>query len=186
MTGTAWVRQVAPERAYRAGVSGARTLWEEGHEPGRQVVALGLALTLTVVVLDIGIGGGVGLVFDLAFVAVCLALALLVRPEDFFTVGVLPPLIMLATFVLVAVSHRDALAPHDHGLVHPVVTGLADHAVALGVGYAACLACLAVRDQVGTRRRSDSRRRRPAAPPRGRPPTSRSPWSARPGSRRPR
>ena len=49
-------------------MSRARTLWEEGHEPGRQVVALGLALALSVVALDVGIGGRVGLFFDLAFV----------------------------------------------------------------------------------------------------------------------
>ncbi|WP_157544945.1 DUF6542 domain-containing protein [Nocardioides halotolerans] len=130
-------------------MSGARTLWQEGHEPGRQVVALGLALTLTVAVLDLGIGGRVGLLFDLAFVAVCVALALLVRPQDFFTVGVLPPLIMLAVFVLVAISQPVAIASDDDGLVRTVVTGLSHHAVALGVGYAACLLCLAVRDQSG-------------------------------------
>ena len=131
-----------------ADVSGARTLWEEGHEPGRQVVALGLALALTVAVLDVAIGGRVGLVFDLAFVAVCLAVALLVRPEDFFTVGVLPPLIMLVVVVLVALWQQVAVAPAAHGLGPAVLTGLARHAVALGIGYAGCLAVLAVRDQV--------------------------------------
>jgi hypothetical protein len=112
------------------------------------MVALGLALTLTVAVLDVGIGGRVGLFFDLAFVAVCLTLAMLVRPEDFFTVGVLPPLIMLVVFVLVGVSHRIAIAPDGDGLVRAVITGLSHHAVALAIGYAGCLLCLAVRDQV--------------------------------------
>jgi hypothetical protein len=134
-------------------VSEARTLWEEGHEPGRQVVALGLALVLTVVVVDIGVGGRVGDFFDVAFVAVCLAVALLVRPEDFFTVGVLPPLIMLVVFGLVAAAQPVAIADRDDGVVQAVVTGLSHHAVALGVGYAACLACLAIRDQVLNRRR---------------------------------
>ena len=117
-------------------------------------MALGLALALSVVALDIGFGGRVGLFFDLAFVAVCLALALLVRPEDFFTVGVLPPLIMVAVFVLVAISHRVAIASGDDGLAHAVVLGLSHHAVALGVGYAGCLTCLAIRDQVSRSRRS--------------------------------
>jgi len=128
-------------------VSGARTLWEEGHEPGRQVVALGLALTLSVAVLETAVGGRVGVVFDLAFVGVCLAVALLVRPQDFFTVGVLPPLIMLTVFVLVGLWHRVALVPGDHGLGQAVLSGLAHHAVALGVGYAACLVLLAVRER---------------------------------------
>jgi len=128
-------------------VSGARTLWEEGHELGHQVAALGFAVALTVASLDLTIGGEVGRVFDLAFVAVCLLVALLVRPEDFFTVGVLPPLIMLTVLVLVGISHRAAIAAGDSGLVQAVVTGLAHHAAALGVGYAGCLLCLAVRER---------------------------------------
>ena len=45
-----------------------------------------------------------GLFFDLCFVAICLAAALMVRPRDFFTVGVLPPLLMFGTMVLVALN----------------------------------------------------------------------------------
>jgi hypothetical protein len=129
-------------------VSEARTLWEEGHEPGRQVVALGVALALTVVAVDVSLGGGVGPVFDVAFVGVCVLVALLVRPEDFFTVGVLPPLIMLGVFALLAASRPVAIADRGDGVVAAVMTGLAHHAVALGVGYALCLACLVVRDRV--------------------------------------
>ena len=140
-------------------MSGARTLWEEGHEPGRQVVALGLALSLTVAVLDVTIGGRIGTGFDLGFVAVCLAVALLVRPEDFFTVGVLPPLLMLAVVVLVGLWERVAIAPTADGLGPAVLGGLAGHAVALGVGYAGCLVFLAVRDQVGRADRRTGRGR---------------------------
>ena len=111
------------------------------------MVALGFALTLTVVVLDIALGGRVGLLSDLGFVAVCLTVALLVRPADFFTVGALPPLIMLVVFVLVGASDRGAVGRDGDSLPQAVVSGLSQHAVALGVGYAACLLCLAVRDQ---------------------------------------
>jgi hypothetical protein len=124
------------------------------------VVALGLALCLTVVVLDVGIGGRVGLFFDLGFVAVCLTVALVVRPEDFFTVGVLPPLIMVTVLVLVSTWRRVAVAGDGDGLLGAVVVGLSHHSVALGVGYAACLLCLAVRDQVT---RADQRVRRSGA-----------------------
>ena len=31
----------------------AKTVWEQGHEPGRQLVALGLAVALSVVALDL-------------------------------------------------------------------------------------------------------------------------------------
>jgi hypothetical protein len=109
-------------------VSSARTVWEEGHEPGRRVVALGLALALTVTVLDLA-----------------------VRPEDFFTVGVLPPLIMLTVFAILAVTRPGTIAHPRDGVVQAVVSGLSTHAVALGVGYGLCLACLAVRQRFVSR-----------------------------------
>src|SRR4051812_13025408 len=104
------LRRGPGRQPYRGGVSEARTLWGEGHELGHQVAALGFATALTVASLDMTIGGRVGLFFDLAFIGVCVLVALLVRPEDFFTVGVLPPLIMAAVFTLVAVARPVALA----------------------------------------------------------------------------
>jgi len=126
-------------------VSQARTLWEEGREPGYQVVALGLAVALSVTVVDLARADRVTALFDVVFVLVCVALALLVRPADFFTVGVLPPLVMGAVFVLVGLTEPAAIAHPDDGLVQAVISGLSTHAVALGVGYALCLGCLAVR-----------------------------------------
>jgi hypothetical protein len=127
------------------GVSRGRTLWEEGTEPGYQMVALGLAVTLSVAVLDLWRADRVTALFDLAFVVACAAVALLVRPHDFFTVGVLPPLIMLTVFTLVALRDPAAIAHAKDGLVQAVISGLSTHALALGVGYALCLAVLAVR-----------------------------------------
>ncbi|WP_253943901.1 DUF6542 domain-containing protein [Nocardioides marmotae] len=128
----------------------ARTVWEEGREPAFAVVALGLAVALTAVVLDVWLFGDVGLLFDLAFVALCVALALRVRPADFFVVGVLPPLLMLVVFVLLGSTRPDTIAePHD-GAVQAVVSGLSTHSAALVSGYLLCLACLFVRQRVLT------------------------------------
>jgi hypothetical protein len=126
-------------------VTPARTLWEEGREPGRQVEALGVALALTFVVVDLALVGRVSLFFDLCFVATCLTAALLVRPRDFFTVGVLPPLLMLGTMVLVALNGTQVIADRHDSVVQAVITGLAHHSVALFVGYAVCLAILVLR-----------------------------------------
>lgn len=131
-------------------VTHARTLWEEGREPGRQVVALGVALALTIVVVDMVLVGRVSLFFDLAFVAICLALALAVRPTDFFVVGVLPPLIMVGVFVLLGATHPGAIADPTDGVVQAVVSGLSHHSGALVAGYVLCLGVLAVRQKVGT------------------------------------
>lgn len=132
-------------------MSHTRTLWEEGREPGRQVVALGSALALTAVVVDLALVGRVSLFFDLFFVALCVALALLVRPTDFFTVGVLPPLIMVGVFTLLGLSRPGVIAdPHD-GVVQAVVSGLSHHSGGLVAGYVLCLACLAVRHRIAAR-----------------------------------
>lgn len=128
-----------------------RTLWEEGREPGRQVVALGLALALTAVVVDQALLGQVGLFFDICFVLICVAMALAVRPRDFFTIGVLPPLLMGAVFILLGATRPATIADPSDGVVQAVVTGLGHHAGALITGYVLCLAILAVRHRVLSR-----------------------------------
>lgn len=125
-----------------------RTLWEEGREPGRQVVALGLALALTAVVIDQALFGKVGLFFDICFVLICVATALAVRPSDFFTVGVLPPLLMGTVFTLLGLTRPEVIADEGDGVIQAVVSGLGHHAGALVTGYVLCLAILAVRHRV--------------------------------------
>lgn len=132
-----------------------RTLWEEGHEPGREVAALGVALALTAAAVDLLLTGRAGVLFDLGFVALCVALALAVRLPDFFTVGVLPPLLMLSTFLLLAMSRAESIAQPDDGLLQAVVSGLSHHSVALVLGYVLALGVLAVRQRVALLRESD-------------------------------
>jgi hypothetical protein len=138
-------------------VSQRRTLWEEGREPGRQVVALGLALALTAVVLDRAVFGQVGLFFDVCYVLVCAAMALAVRPQDFFTIGVLPPLLMVVVFTLLGATRPDVIADPSDGVIQAVVAGLGHHAAALVVGYGVCLAILAIRHRVLNQARRPAR-----------------------------
>lgn len=126
-------------------MSNTRTLWEEGRRPGRQVVTLAVLAALVVVVLDLVLTGRISLVFDLAFIAICLAAAFSVRPRDFFVVGVLPPLLMLATILVLAVVSPGAVAQPVDGLIQAVVSGLAHHAGGLSAGYGLTLIILALR-----------------------------------------
>ncbi len=135
-----------------------RTLWEEGRESGREVVALGFALALTVLIVDVATSVRVGLLFDLFFVALCIALALAVRPDDFFVVGVLPPLLMGGLFVLLAITRPAAVGQPDDGMVQATVSGLSHHSVALMVGYALCLGVLYVRQRVAAIREAEAER----------------------------
>lgn len=132
--------------------SRSRTLWEEGDRAGHEVAALTVALLLTAMTLDLVLGGTVGLLYDLAFVTVCTAAALLVRPAEFFTVGVLPPLAMLVTVALLAVAEPGSIAHAQDGVVQATVSGLSGHAVALVIGYLTCLGVLAVRNQAQAKR----------------------------------
>ena len=129
----------------------ARTLWEEGRQPGHEVVSLSAALVMSAVTLDLWLGSGLTLFFDLCFVAVCVVAALAVRPTDFFTVGVLPPLLMVTVCLLLAFSDTDVLARPEDSIVQAVVTGLAHHSVALLAGNLVCLAVLVVRQRVSRR-----------------------------------
>ncbi len=122
-----------------------RTLWEEGREPGRDVAALTFAVLLTALVVDLLLSHRLGLLFDLTFVTLCVAAALTVRPPDYFTIGVLPPLAMLATMLLLAVAEPGSVAHATDGVVQATITGLSGHAVALVTGYLLCLGLLAVR-----------------------------------------
>lgn len=133
-----------------------RTLWEEGRESGREVVALGFALALTVAGLDVATGVRVGVLFDLCFVVLCIALALAVRPDDFFVVGVLPPLLMGGLFALLAVAEPASIGDAGDGLVQATVSGLSHHSFALMAGYALCLGVLFVRQRVAAVREAEA------------------------------
>ena len=123
------------------------SVWTHGREPGRQVVVLGVAVALTVVVLDLLLVGEISLFFDLWFVVLCLALAVWVRPDGFFTIGVLPPLMMAGVFALVGAVSPEAVAHPDDSVVQAVVSGLATHSGALVAGYLLCLGTLLLRQR---------------------------------------
>jgi multisubunit Na+/H+ antiporter MnhC subunit len=89
--------------------------------------------------------GRIGVLFDVVFVLVCVAAALWVRPRDFFSIGVLPPLLLGFTVVVLAVVDRAAVAKAGDPVVQAVVSGLAHHALALVIGYALTLVVLALR-----------------------------------------
>ena len=104
------------------------------------------AVVATIVVTLVNLlFGRIGVVFDVAFVLICLGAALWVRPRDFFSIGVLPPLLLAFTVVVLAIVDRAAVAKAGDTFVQAVVSGLAHHALALVIGYALTLAVLALR-----------------------------------------
>lgn len=136
------------------------SVWADGLEPGRQAVTLGIAAALTIVAVNVALVGELSLFFDLCFIVLCLGLALVVKPHDFFTVGVLPPLMMLAVFTLLGAVAPATIADKGDGVIQAVVSGLAHHSGALVAGYALCLGTLALRQR--SRRRGSPAPDRPA------------------------
>jgi hypothetical protein len=140
-----------PSRAARTpprgtpGTTRRRTLWEEGHHPGRRVVCVAALVLAVAVGIDLLLGDELGSFFDLCFVLVCTAAALAVRPRDFFTVGVLPPLLLAVTVAALAFLDPGAIARADDVVVQAFVSGLAHHALALVLGYALTLTVLGLR-----------------------------------------
>jgi hypothetical protein len=137
---------------YREGMS-APTLWEEGRWSGRRVTRFSVLVCTLLVVADVLLTGRLGRVFDSGFIVLCVGMALAVRPQDFFRVGVLPPMLLLGLAVALGLVHRTAIAERGDGFVQSVISGLAHHSGALMAGYALALAVLGIRARVARRHR---------------------------------
>lgn len=109
------------------------------------MATLSALAAILVVMVDLMLSDQLSLFFDLAFVGLCVAAALAVRPRDFFVVGVLPPLLMFGTVLVLALVSRSSIADEVDGLIQAVVSGLAHHAGALVAGYGLALGILALR-----------------------------------------
>ncbi|MGZ4494713.1 MAG: DUF6542 domain-containing protein [Nocardioides sp.] len=144
------------------GTARRRTLWEEGRQPGRLVTHVAVLAAAGLVALDLALTHEISWLFDVGFVLVCVAAALAVRPRDFFPVGVLPPLLMAAVVLALALFVRTAVADAEDGLVQSFVSGLAHHAGALVTGDGLTLVVLALR-QVALRNAGTLRGHRPRA-----------------------
>jgi mannose/fructose/N-acetylgalactosamine-specific phosphotransferase system component IIC len=103
------------------------------------------AVVVAAIGLDLVVFGRLGLPFDVVFVLTCVSAALAVRRQDFFAVGVLPPLLMAAVVVVLAAIARGVVADRGDVLPQAVVSGLAHHSGALVAGYALTLLMLALR-----------------------------------------
>lgn len=90
-----------------------------------------------------------GIFFGICFVLASLTAALTVRSDGFFTVGILPPLLLLGVLTAVASIRPSAIdAPglaDDAGLVQRVIAGVVSQAAALVIGHGLAIAVLGVR-----------------------------------------
>jgi hypothetical protein len=148
---------------YLEGVS-APTLWEEGRWSGRRVTRFSMLVSALLVAAEIVAAGRLERIFDSGFIVLCVGMALAIRPQDFFRVGVLPPMLLLAVCVGLGIGRRDAIAAADDGFVQSVISGLAHHSGPLLAGYALALAVLGIRSRVARRHRDRAHSKRETSP----------------------
>ena len=146
---------------YREEVS-APTLWEEGRWSGRRVTRFSTLVSALLVAADLVVTGRLERIFDSGFIVLCVGMALAIRPQDFFRVGVLPPMLLLGICVLLGLGHRAAIASSGDGFVQSVISGLARHSGPLLAGYALALVVLAIRSRVLRRQAHSNRDGSPA------------------------
>jgi hypothetical protein len=142
----------------------APTLWEEGRWSGRRVTRFSMLIATLLVAADLGATGRLERIFDSGFVVLCVGMALAVRPQDFFRVGVLPPMLLLTICLALGIGHRAAIAGSGDGLVQSAISGLAHHSGPLLAGYALALAVLGIRARVARRRSARPHSKRVASP----------------------
>jgi hypothetical protein len=142
----------------------APTLWEEGRWSGRRVTRFSMLVSTLLVAADVAATGRLDRVFDSGFIVLCVGMALAVRPQDFFRVGVLPPILLLAISVVLGLVRRDAIAAPGDALVQSVISGLAHHSGPLLVGYALALAVLGIRSRVARRHPDRAHSKRDGSP----------------------
>ena len=147
---------VEPSAAERFGAARAaspapaRTAPWVGAEPPQAVVLLGAAGAMAVLaVLEMVVLGHIGVLVGLGFVVVCVGAALVVRAEDLFTAGVLPPLLMLGLLLAVSLLHPAGIAVRaldpGAGTVQVLIAGFVAQAGALVVAHMLALAVVGLR-----------------------------------------
>ncbi len=140
-------------------VVSAPTLWEEGKSAGGRVAWLAAGGCAAIVLIDLALFDHLGPLFDIGFVLVGITAALAVRPRDFFTVGVLPPFLLLGVLAVLAVVQPGAVAGADDGIGQALVAGLAHHSGALFAADVNVLVVIGIRVRIRMVRRDRTARR---------------------------
>ncbi len=111
----------------------------------RGMVTLGVVATGAITLLDL-VDGHLGFLFSLGFVLVVVTLALAVDVRDLFPAGMVPPVLLLASLLLLAVLVPSAVSVDgvaaDAGLVTRYIATVVHHGLTLVVGQGLALAVI--------------------------------------------
>lgn len=107
--------------------------------------ALALALVTAVDLLD----GRLGVAFSVAFVLICLSAATAVRADGFYTVGVLPPVLIVTALLIVSAIAPHAIVierlPPDTGVFGRTLSATIAQGVPMMIGHGLAIAMIVAR-----------------------------------------
>ena len=127
----------------------AKAPWVGAEPPQRLVIAAAAAVLVLAATLEILVRGEVGLLTGLSLVLVSIGAALLMRPAELFTAGILPPLLTLGLLIGIAVVFPQGIGVRSldpaAGTAQVAIAGFVDLAGALVVAHALALLLVGMR-----------------------------------------
>lgn len=98
-----------------------------------------------VTILDL-VNGELGFPFSLGFVLIVVTLPLAIDVRELFPAGVLPPLLLLGTLLVVCIVRPEAISVDglaaDAGLFTRYLASVIDHGLTLAIGHALAIAVI--------------------------------------------
>lgn len=111
----------------------------------RGMVTLAVVTMAGITALDL-IDGRIGVIFSLGFVLVVVTTAMAVDVRELFPAGVLPPVLLFATLLLLSIGFASAVAVEgadaDAGLITRFLGAVIDHGLTLVVGHGLAIAVI--------------------------------------------
>lgn len=114
----------------------------------RQAILAACVALTAIVVLDL-IDGRLGAAYSVGFVLVVVTVPLSVDVRHLFPAGVLPPVLLLASLLAIAILEPSAIRvdglAEDASLVARLIAGVIDHGMTLVIGHGLALGLIVLR-----------------------------------------
>lgn len=115
----------------------------------RQAIVSACVVMAAITLLDIVVDGKLGTLFSVGFILIAVTTPLSVDVRALFAPGILPPLLMIGTILVVAIVSPSSI-PADGlassaGTLQRLIAGIIDQATALVVGHLLALGFIGLR-----------------------------------------
>lgn len=120
------------------------------HDLGaQQAIVIACSAMAAVTLLDVIFDGRLGSLFSVGFILIAVTTPLSVDVRSLFAPGILPPLLMIAMILLLAIVHPSAIVADglasSAGAMQHLIAGIINQATPLVVGHLLALGVIALR-----------------------------------------